>query len=233
VALILNIETATDACSVCLAADGRVVSIAEDPTPRAHASVITLLIGEALQQAGRHIGDLDAVAVSRGPGSFTGLRIGVAAAKGLCYALGKPLVPVNTLQAMAAVARRRLPGEGRTEGPAFYVPLIDAKRLEVYSAVFDGNLTMVREVQAEILNTSSFQELRESGAGPLFFGSGAAKFKALSPFFAGDPYFLEPFSTSASGMATLSHEAFAGGEALEAAYFEPFYLKDFVGRKSK
>ncbi len=231
-ALILNIETATDACSVCLAADGRVVSLAEDDTPRAHASVITLLIGKALQQAGSHIRDLDAVAVSRGPGSFTGLRIGVAAAKGLCYALGKPLVPVSTLRAMAAVARQRLPGEGR-EGPAFYIPLIDARRLEVYSAVFDRNLAMVREVQAEILDSSSFQKFRQPGPGPVFFGSGAAKFKALSHHFDGDIHHLEPFSASASGMAILSHDALAGGEALEAAYFEPFYLKDFVARKGK
>jgi tRNA threonylcarbamoyladenosine biosynthesis protein TsaB len=235
VALILNIETATDACSVCVAANGAAAGLAEDATPRAHASVLPLLIDQALKQAGTSLPALDAVAVSRGPGSYTGLRIGVAAAKGICFALDKPLVAVHTLQAMATSAAARWKESGGAEA-AVYLPLIDARRLEVYSAVFDAGLQYLRETQAEILNAASFEEWRRLGR-ILFFGSGAEKLKALrppqgmaAPGVTGQEVFFEGFRASAAGMCPWSEAAFGAGNTENVAYFEPLYLKEFVGR---
>jgi tRNA threonylcarbamoyladenosine biosynthesis protein TsaB len=230
-ALILNIETATDACSVCVAAGGSVAGLAEDATPRAHASALPRLIDQALAQAGTTMKRLDAVAVSRGPGSYTGLRIGVAAAKGMCYALGKPLVAVHTLQAMAASARSLVEKSGHAH-PVAYVPLLDARRMEVYSAVFDAGLRFLRETQAEILTGASFGEWRRLGR-VLFFGSGAEKLKTMldrPADAAGKEAFLDGFQASAAGMCPWSEAAFGAGETENVAYFEPLYLKEFVGR---
>ncbi len=224
VPLILNIETTSDTCSVALARDGTVVSDAESAEPRSHASVISVFIEKTLREAGVTSSALDAVAVSEGPGSYTGLRIGVSAAKGLCYGLDIPLIAVPTMHAMTVrFMEKHMPGV-TTENKKF-IPLIDARRMEVYAAVLDHDLRYEREIRAEILDARSFDAW--SGKEVFFFGSGTEKFRSLHPGFPASSFETD-FILSAASMARLSLAAFREGIFADTAYFEPFYLKDFV-----
>jgi tRNA threonylcarbamoyladenosine biosynthesis protein TsaB len=219
-ALILNIETATDVCSVCLAGDGSLLSVRELYEGQGHARYLTTFISDCLKEAGADYFDLDAVAVSKGPGSFTGLRIGVATAKGLCYALDKPLISVPTLQSMAVMCRDKMLNH---EG--FYCPMIDARRMEVYTAVFDEHLNFLRETQAEILDEHSFPGLLEQKR-VIFFGDGMPKYRQVA-----QPHpnalFDDTVQPSSLGMMVLAEESYKSKNFEVAAYFEPFYLKDF------
>lgn len=220
-ALILNIETATEVCSVVLASDGNVIAIQEETEGRNHALLLTTFIENCLKQTGVTFADLDAIAVSKGPGSFTGLRIGVSTAKGLCYALDKPLISVNSLQSMAAVVI----GNGHQKQVDLLCPMIDARRMEVYTALFDTKGEFVTETSAQIIDNKAFESYLDS-KNILFFGDGMKKCKNLLNS-SENAIFLEENTNSAVGMVRFSEKSYINGQFESTAYFEPFYLKDF------
>ena len=225
-ALILNIETATDVCSVALALDGKTISLREEVSGQSHARLLTTFISECTREAGVQIGDLDAVAVSKGPGSFTGLRIGVASAKGLCYALDKPLLSVNTLQSMVY---NYLLTHTVTFG-TWLCPMIDARRMEVYTAFFNEKCGFERETAAEIIEHGSFHEILEKHP-VIFFGDGMEKTRQIFEN-QSNASFAKDIKPSARGMVHFSEESYKNANFEVVAYFEPFYLKDFyTGRQ--
>jgi len=230
-ALILCIETGTDVCSVALARNGQSVALRESAEGRDHARLLGVYVDEILRSNGISPEKLDAVAVGKGPGSYTGLRIGVSLAKGMCYALGIPLVAVGSLEALVRVAAGDL-HDGRVAagdaGEALFCPMIDARRMEVYTQVFDASLRPLTEVAAEVITPASFSDFlgNEAPLRPfLIFGNGAAKALAMLP---SERVNYLDVSPSARGMAALAQEAFDAGRFEEVAYFEPFYLKDFI-----
>lgn len=218
---ILNIETSTKNCSVSIAKGGETIickEIAEEGY--SHAERLHVFIEESLKEAGIAYEDLSAIAVSQGPGSYTGLRIGVSAAKGLCFALDIPLIAVDTLKVLASQA---------TISSGLIVPMIDARRMEVYSAIFNSKLEQVRDVQAEIISEDSFENLQEI---IYFVGDCAEKCKAILT--KGNFVFLEEIKyPSAKEMSALSYEKYKKNDTVDVAYFEPFYLKDFLITTSK
>lgn len=216
---ILNIETATKNCSVSLAKNGETVlcrEIAEQGY--SHAEKLHVFIEEILNESLVTVQDLKAIAVSKGPGSYTGLRIGVSTAKGLCYALNIPLISIDTLQVLA----KQVSVEN-----GLIVPMIDARRMEVYSAVFDANHTKIMEVQAEILTQESYAEMTE----PIYF-IGDCQEKCQTVLVKDNFHFLsEIVFPSANEMSALSYKKFIKKDFEDVAYFEPFYLKDFLTGK--
>lgn len=227
-ALILNIETATTVCSVSLAKDGKLLSLKEQNGDYSHAENLTLFIEDVCKQANIKLSQIDAVAVSKGPGSYTGLRIGVSTAKGLCYSLDKPLIAVDTLQHMAIAVLNKW----NIETPeAFYVPMLDARRMEVYSAIYSAGGKLVRETQAEIIDENSFRSLLKEHP-IVFFGDGALKCKPVLSYTT-NAAFLTDIFPSAKDMITLSEKAYNAKQFEDVAYFEPYYLKDFVAGKKK
>jgi tRNA threonylcarbamoyladenosine biosynthesis protein TsaB len=224
-ALILNIETATQVCSVCLTDGESVLSVRESHEKNIHAAKVTVFSEEVLQEAGKEMKDLEAIAVSMGPGSYTGLRIGVSAAKGFCFALDIPLIAVPTLQSMALGAFNMI-----RETDVLYAPMIDARRMEVYTALFDHHNKEVRKTEALIIDGSSFDDQLQSSS-ICFFGDGAEKCKeVLLP--RGMKY-IDNVHPSAINMAMLSLKKFNAAEFEDLAYFEPYYLKDFIAGKPK
>ena len=218
---ILNIETATKNCSVALAKEGKTIlckEIAEEGY--SHAERLHVFIEEIIKEAGISLNDLSAIAVSQGPGSYTGLRIGVSAAKGLCFALGIPLIAVDTLQVLASQVNV-------TEG--LIIPMIDARRMEVYSAIFNPKFDKKREILAEIIDQNSFSD---TGEKLYFVGDCAEKCKAILT--KENHVFLEDIKyPSAKEMSVLSFEKFKINDTVDVAYFEPYYLKDFMITTSK
>ncbi|MFY7938866.1 MAG: tRNA (adenosine(37)-N6)-threonylcarbamoyltransferase complex dimerization subunit type 1 TsaB [Flavobacterium sp.] len=215
-ALILNIETATKNCSVALSKDGKTLAIREIAEQNfSHAEKLHVFIEELLLETNVALKEVKAIAVSQGPGSYTGLRIGVSAAKGLCYALSIPLIAVDTLEILA---RKIQISSG------IILPMIDARRLEVYCAFFDSNYAKIRETKAEIIDENSFQEETEIIH---LIGDGAIKFKEIltdKKF----KYYPEIQFPSAAEMSLISFQKFKNNQFEDVAYFEPFYLKDFV-----
>jgi len=213
---ILNIETATKNCSVALAKNGETILCKEMAEQGfSHAEKLHLFIEEIIKEAGITFSDLNAVAVSQGPGSYTGLRIGVSAAKGLCYALEIPLISVDTLTVLA----NQLQIEN-----GIIIPMIDARRMEVYSAIFNAKKEMIREVQAEILTDSSFSNIDDA---VYFVGDSNEKAKTIvskSNFNFVDTIFYP----SAKEMSAISYKKFLNNSFEDVAYFEPYYLKDFM-----
>ena len=213
---ILNLETATKNCSVAVAENGVTIVLHEYAGENySHAEKLHVFIEKALAEANITYKDLTAIAVSMGPGSYTGLRIGVSAAKGLCYALNIPLIAVDTLEALA----NRL---NITEG--VIIPMLDARRMEVYSAVFDVNHNKVRDTKAEVITEESFNDIES----PMYLlGDGAEKCRELlnSDKFIYNPELLYP---SAGEMSALSYNKYKKSDTVDVAYFEPFYLKDFI-----
>jgi len=228
-ALILNLETATTACSVSLGRDGQLLALKELNGEYTHAENLTVFIADVMQQAGLGLHELDAIAVSKGPGSYTGLRIGVSTAKGLCYSLGKPLIAINTLYSMMnGIIHSSNPAIDRT---ALLCPMLDARRMEVYCAVYDPSGKEVRTTAAEIIDEHSFADLLKDQP-VYFFGDGAAKCKqALSH--SKNAFFIDDIYPSAKDMITSSEKTFRDAQFEDVAYFEPFYLKDFVAGKKK
>lgn len=225
--LILQIETATTSCSVALAADGKVLDFKQVNERNKHAEVITLFIDELIKGNGFTYADIDAVAVSSGPGSYTGLRIGVSTAKGLCFALDKPLIAVETLEAMAG----GIIGDVNTNpgSDMLLCPMIDARRMEVYCAVFDAAGKKIRATAADIIDENSFGELLKENK-VLFFGDGADKCEAVlgsNP----NALFIRNFENSAVHLTKKAAEKFEGKAFEDVAYFEPYYLKDFIAGK--
>lgn len=219
--MILHIETATDVCSVVLANDRKVIAHRESAADRSHASVLAVFIDEVMKEAGVSFKDLLAVAVSKGPGSYTGLRIGVSTAKGICYAMNIPLIAVNTLQAMSASYLFQFPD---TPSSTLLLPMIDARRMEVYGAVLDSSLNFLEDVKAEVLTENSFMSHQ---AEIVMFGDGAHK--AVDVFTDKKNVSYNPnYKQSALGLIAPALKAFAAKQFENTAYFEPFYLKEFV-----
>ena len=231
-ALILSIETGTDICSVALANNGELMALRESDEGRDHAKKVAVFVNELLRETGVQPSDLDAIAVGKGPGSYTGLRIGVSFAKGLCYALDIPLIAIGSLDALAEVAREDFDAgiidlEDEQWGSAMLCPMVDARRMEVYTQVFDNSGTALSDVVAEVVTEDSFKEWRERGKF-VMFGNGAAKCTELLP-----DAILVSVSPSARGIVRLAEEAFNAGKFEDIAYFEPFYLKEFLVIPSK
>jgi len=226
--LILSIETATPVCSVALAKDNNVLGIKESTKKNSHAEIVTIFIDELLKENNVVFGDLDAIAVSKGPGSYTGLRIGVSTAKGMCYALDIPLISVNTLQSLAFGAAQNIKLEPGL--PTLFCPMLDARRMEVYCALFDKNIDEVRETKAEIIEPVAFQTYLESNK-VIFFGDGAAKCKDVIQH--PNAVFLDEIFPSATNMMSIAFDKFQHQQFEDVAYFEPFYLKDFIAGISK
>jgi tRNA threonylcarbamoyladenosine biosynthesis protein TsaB len=221
-AKILCIETATETCSVAFSVDTTNVLIKEIVEGNMHAQKLTTLICEVLEEAGLSLLSLDAIAVSKGPGSYTGLRVGVSTAKGLCYGASLPLIGINTLQALAANALNQIKD---TEKNMLLIPMVDARRMEVYQAIFDCNLNYVEPTTAAIINEDSFQWFLQQNK-VYFFGNGAAKCKEVIKH--PNAYFIDGIRCSAKHMILLALEAYNKHQTESVAYFEPFYLKDFI-----
>ena len=229
-ALILCIETGTDICSVGLVNNGELISLRESDSGRDHAKKVALFVDELLTENNIDPVQIDAVAVGEGPGSYTGLRIGVSFAKGLCYALSCPLIAVNSMEALANVAI-----EDYEAGiididewhNATLCPMVDARRMEVYAQLFNTKGESCSEVSAEIITEESFSQVRNQSR-LIIFGSGAAKCTEVLS----DATAIE-ITPSVRGMAKLAQKAFDANDFVDVAYFEPFYLKNFVVTTSK
>jgi len=222
--MILQIETATTVCSVALARDGEVVAFKQVDQRNAHAEVITVFIDELLAASGCNYSNIDAIAVSCGPGSYTGLRIGVSTAKGLCFALDKPLIAIETLESMAL----GVIAEG-IETDILLCPMIDARRMEVYTAIFNSKGKNIKPTAAEIIDENSFADILQDNK-ILFFGDGAEKCREIlshNP----NAQFLTGFINSATHLTKKAEEKFMAKDFEDVAYFEPYYLKDFIAGK--
>lgn len=216
-ALILLLETATKVCSVALAENGNLISIKELYDEKySHAEKLNLFIEEVLQNANKKFNDLDAIAVSEGPGSYTGLRIGTSSAKGLCYALNIPLIAVNSLQSLANLV---------TEKTDVIIPLFDAMRMEVYAAAYDSSLNELEKTSAKIIDSNSFENFLANKK-VTFVGPGAAK--CVDIIQAPNATFNLNLQVSAQGMISSAEKKFNAAQFVDVAYFEPFYLKDFI-----
>lgn len=228
--LILCIETGTDICSVGIAKDGDIISLRESAEGRDHASKVALFTSELLEELSIEPEELDAVAVAKGPGSYTGLRIGVSFAKGLCYALGKPLISIGSLAMLTQLARENYETSILNVDnweQARLCPMIDARRMEVYTQTFDSLGNEISEVKAEIIDRESLAAYND-GKPFLIFGNGAAKCCEALPWAQ-----LIEVAPSAAGLGRMAQEKFDRAEFEDIAYFEPFYLKDFVVTTSK
>jgi tRNA threonylcarbamoyladenosine biosynthesis protein TsaB len=219
---ILNIETATKNCSVSVSKNGELIAIKElNNGNYSHAEVLHSFIEEVVSDSNIKLDDLSAIAVSKGPGSYTGLRIGVSAAKGLCFSLNLPLISVNTLQSLASAIQVE---------DGIVIPMIDARRMEVYAAIFDNDNSQIREIKAEIIDEHSFSDLLNEQQ-VFFLGDGAEKCKEVinhkNAIFINDKY------PSAKEMCQLAFDKYKKNDIEDVAYFEPFYLKDFIVVPSK
>lgn len=229
-ALILCIETGTDICSVGIVSNGELISLRESDSGRDHAKKVAVFVDELLSENNIDPQQIDAVAVGEGPGSYTGLRIGVSFAKGLCYGLGKPLIAVSSLAALTAVAIEDYKAgilDIENWDSALLCPMIDARRMEVYTQVFDSNANPLNEVSAEVVDENTLAALRAKTENFVIFGSGAAKCAEILGAK------LIEITPSVRGMAAITEKKYANGEFADVAYFEPYYLKDFVVTTSK
>jgi tRNA threonylcarbamoyladenosine biosynthesis protein TsaB len=218
--MILLIETSTPICSVVLAKGSEILAIRENHEGLSHATLAAVFVDEVMKESGVNLSDLDAVAISKGPGSYTGLRIGVSIAKGLCYALNKPLIAVSSLQALAETASKHY------DENHLFAPMIDARRMEVYTAIYNAKNDCLRDVQADIIDKNSFADFTKNH--PLvLLGDGAKK---CADIFKNNPqiHIDETLKFSAINMISLAQNAFENKNFVDVAYFEPFYLKDFI-----
>ncbi|MDB4297513.1 tRNA (adenosine(37)-N6)-threonylcarbamoyltransferase complex dimerization subunit type 1 TsaB [Flavobacteriaceae bacterium] len=221
-AIILSIETSTKNCSVCIAQDNTIIAIKEvNDGNYSHAERLHVFIEELLEENNIDKNNIDAIAVGKGPGSYTGLRIGVSTAKGLAYALDKPLIGVHTLKAIATSLNIE---------SGFIVPMIDARRLEVFSAVYNTQFELLRAIKAEIIDENSFEDILKQDK-VYFLGDGAAKCKDILTH--SNATFIENVHPSAKEVSKLAYEKFLNKDFEDTAYFEPFYLKDFIVTPSK
>lgn len=223
-AKILNIETSTTVCSISVGIDGKIVSVNEVNDGYSHAEEIEGLIEKSLNEAHLNLKKLDAISVSKGPGSYTGLRIGVSISKGLCYGLNIPLISVPTLESLA------LNPKVVSHKNVQKIPMLDARRMEVYACVFSSKNEVVKPTMAVVIDAHSFAETLQNPT--VLFGPGSQK---CQPTFAQNPnaIFIENVLPSAAQMVSISEEKFIRNKVENLAYFEPFYLKDFVAGKPK
>ena len=223
---IILIETSTALCSTALTENGAIVSYRESSAPKAHASLTAVFIQEMLAEKGLTIADCDAVCVSMGPGSYTGLRVGVSTAKGLCFGSGKPLIAVGTLDTLAAQASSAIPDP--IEGLKYIIPMVDARRMEVYTAVFEDGIQTTGTAPA-IIDENSYADFLEKGP-CLFIGDGAGKCADVIKH--PNAHFCQCWP-KASAMLAPAVKAYKEKRFEDVAYFEPFYLKEFVATVSK
>lgn len=217
---ILQIETSTTNCSVAISKDGKTIAVKEISNGYSHAENLHVFIKEVLENNNLEFTDLNAIAVSKGPGSYTGLRIGVSAAKGLCFALDIPLIAIGTLEVLAQQV---------TIDNGFIVPMIDARRMEAYTKVYDANYNSVREIQAEILDETSFSEYLEKGK-VVFVGNKREKSQEI--IIHKNARFVDSVP-SANEMSLLAYNKYKKNDIEDVAYFEPYYLKDFLVTPAK
>lgn len=223
-ALILCIETSTNICSVALAANGELLASFEERQSNSHATLLTVLIEKMMKMNNLTMDELDAVAVSSGPGSYTGLRIGVSVAKGICFAIQKPLIALTSLQILATeviLGNKDVINNAET----FICPMIDARRMEVYSTLFDANMNQKTDIIAEIIDSNSYAEQLLSNK-IVFAGNGSDKCKSVISH--PNALFVSDINPLASGMVSMANDAFIKNKFEDVAYFEPYYLKDFI-----
>ena len=222
-ALLLAIETTTKNCSVALFENSKLLQFKEQNSDEyLHAEQLTFFIEEVVEKSNITLKEIDGIVLSKGPGSYTGLRIGTSTAKGFCYSLDIPLISVSTLKAMAFVMSKK-------EDYKFYCPMIDARRMEVFASIYDQSNNEVREIRADIVDEYIYAQFLQDKV--LFFGDGALKCKAIinNP----NAHFIDGVFPSAKDMGILGFEKFANKDFEDIAYFEPYYLKDFVAGKKK
>ncbi len=227
-ALILNIDTATDIASVCISDNGYSIAYSENNQQKEHASFVHAAINSILKEAGKELAQIDAFAVTSGPGSYTGLRVGLANAKGFCFALNKPLITVNTLQVMAKAAMME-------NSPAInninmlYCPMIDARRMEVYTAIYNRAMETQLKPTAVVIEPESFDRWLNNSP-ILFFGSGSAKLKGL---LSNEKAVFADINSNAKNLAQLAEKLFSQKKFADIAYAEPDYVKDFFSTPKK
>ena len=228
--MIICLETATNICSVALCNSAGVISLKESNQSKTHASLLTVFIEEILNENGIRARDLEAIAVSKGPGSYTGLRIGVSVAKGIAYAASIPLIGIETTLSMFwGISVKRIKNI-KTEKNTLFCPMLDARRMEVYYAIYDAGGKTIKNISAEIITEDSFSNIPESQK-IIFFGEGAAKCKKIVNRTNID--FDDDFIISASYMQKPVFQAFQDCHFEDVAYFEPLYLKDFITSKPR
>jgi tRNA threonylcarbamoyladenosine biosynthesis protein TsaB len=218
---IILIETSTSLCSVALCRDGEIISYRESPTPKSQASLTAPFIQEVLEECHLKVTDCDGVCVSSGPGSYTGLRVGVSTAKGLCFGANLPLYAISTMDILVEM--------GRDRKCDYTVPMIDARRMEVYAAVFNRDGQQISKTEPVVVDENSFSEYLQKGT-VLFIGDGAEKCRGTLT--SANAEFLQCYPT-AKAMGRLAYRLFHEGKKENVAYFEPFYLKDFIATISK
>jgi tRNA threonylcarbamoyladenosine biosynthesis protein TsaB len=221
--LLLHIDTAVENASLCISKNGELISIAENKNQKDHAAWIQPAIQSLMKEAGFSLRELDAIAVSNGPGSYTGLRVGLATAKGLCFPLNKPLITLSTLEVMTCAVIGNTTDHRLPTTDFLYCPLVDARRMEVFTAIYDKNLNTVLPSHARIIDENSFTEQLTSNS-ILFFGNGAEKCK---PIIRSANALFETIEHNASAMISLAEKKLAANEFADLAYAEPFYIKDF------
>ena len=221
---ILHIETATEICSCALSSNSQVLLSRENSQGQSHATSLGVFVEEIMQFSRENDIKIDAVSVSSGPGSYTGLRIGVSEAKGLSYGLSIPLIAIPTHKIMAWMMKDKV------EADSLLCPMIDARRMEVYSTIFDTGLNVIRATSADIINEESYADLMEKQK-ITFFGNGAEKCKDIITH--PNALFISGVKPQASAMVSLAEDAFSTGDFVDSAYFEPFYLKEFVATVPK
>lgn len=216
---LLHLETATKACSVALSCNGKQIALREELTEEySHSEKLTIFIQEVIAEGGIALKDLNAVSVASGPGSYTGLRIGVSTAKGLCFALEIPLIAVDALVSLATLAKEK--HEGRN-----LCSLIDARRMEVFNAIYSPNIELLKPISADIIDSDSYKEYEPF----VYFGDGADKLQAI--WENRNCIIDSTIHSSALGQIPLAFEKYQKEQFEDLAYFEPFYLKDFIGLK--
>jgi tRNA threonylcarbamoyladenosine biosynthesis protein TsaB len=227
-ALLLSMETSSQGCSVALHDDGILVATKVTETPRSAASQLTVMIDEVFRTTNKNPQQLDGVIVAAGPGSYTGLRIGVATAKGICYALTIPIVSVNTLELLAFQFLEMHSIEKGLSDGAVLCPMLDARRMEVYCALLDHNLNYIEEVQAKVIDVESFKDIIECT--PIFFfGEGADKCRDI--IMHSNAHFFSGVRPLASSLGKIGYKKWKEGAYEDLVLFEPFYLKDFLIKK--
>jgi tRNA threonylcarbamoyladenosine biosynthesis protein TsaB len=230
--MILCLETATPVCSVALCTEEEIVSVKQNSENRSHASLLTVFIEEMLAGNGIKAKDLDAVAVSKGPGSYTGLRIGVSVAKGIAYRTGIPLIGIDTPLSMYSGMKYgdyNIKGLNN-RGEIIWCPMLDARRMEVYYCLFDDHGKRIREISAEVISEGAFSDIGEEKM-IVFFGDGAMKCNSVIS--GKNSIFFRDYEISAAHMQRPVFEAYNNGRFENLAYFEPFYLKDFITTTQK
>ena len=221
--LILLLETATSICSCALALGEQVVAYRQSDIPNAHSKCLSVMIDDLFKQSQYDYSDLSCVAVSKGPGSYTGLRIGVSTAKGVCYALKLPLISIDTLSILAFAAHKRFEH-------CLALPMIDARRMEVYCAIYDSDFNIIKPVSAEIIEGNIFDQYIKQTDKVVICGDGAAKCKSV---LANKNYiFAEEILLSSKDMSAMAYKKFINKDYEDLAYFEPYYLKDFIAAPS-